>query len=179
MLGHLAKDIAPVGLQIGESRLHDVGLLGALEILSPAADPLLGFQQQAGELRPDLLGQEFHQGDAEQQVQLDLLLVFGAGDGGLHQFERLALPGSGFRTLGGLGSRLDREGQLRGLPNEFQQVDAGLFAPGRAQVHVVMDVIDTDGERAERKLRRVGFQVDAGKTARERRFKGPLGRHIS
>ena len=99
MLSHLAKNVAPVGLQVCQARLHDVCLFGALEIFAPSADPLLGFEEQIRKLRSDLLGQEFQQGHAKQQVELNLLFVLGASERGLHQLQCLAFPGAGLRAF--------------------------------------------------------------------------------
>src|SRR5579862_961973 len=58
VLRHLAKDIAPIALQVGQPRLHEVRLFGALEVLTPRSYPLFGLQEQAGKLSCNLLGQE-------------------------------------------------------------------------------------------------------------------------
>ena len=179
MLSHLAKDTAPVGLQLRQARLHDVRLLGALEVFASTADPLLGFEKQTCKLGPNLLGQELQQGYAEQQVQLDFLFVLGASEGGLQQFERLAFPGARFRAFWRSRSLANRVIEVRRLPNELEQIEARMFRPGRAQVDVMMDIVDANRKRAQRKLRRVGLQLEAGKITRERRLGRPFGRHMS
>jgi len=65
------------------------------------------------------------------------------------------------------------------LANELEQIHACLFAPSGAQVDVMMDIVNANCKRAERKLRRVGLQVDAGEVARECRLRRPLERHMS
>src|SRR5690349_14757238 len=65
VLGHLAKDVTSIALQIRQARLHKVGLFGALEIFASTAYPLLGFQEQTGKLRCNFLGEEFQQGQPE------------------------------------------------------------------------------------------------------------------
>ncbi len=79
-------------------------LFGALEIFAASANPLLGLQKRMRKLGADLLSQEFQHGDAEQQVELDFLFIFGASQGGLQQLQRLAFPGAGFRAFRAFGA---------------------------------------------------------------------------
>src|SRR5215475_3924354 len=59
-LGHLLADAAhhgsPRGLEFRQTRLDDVGLLTAFEVLTALAYPLLAFQDYVGELVPDFGG---------------------------------------------------------------------------------------------------------------------------
>ena len=77
MLARLPEHIAAVGLQFGQPRFDDMRLLGMLEMSAAAANPLLGFEHQVRELRADLLRQELQQSDAQDQVNFDILLIFG------------------------------------------------------------------------------------------------------
>src|SRR5262249_40126166 len=73
------NDVAPRGLHFGDARFYDVGLLATLEVFAALADVLLGVQHDAGKLILELAGQQFENGQSEQNVNFDILLVFGAG----------------------------------------------------------------------------------------------------
>src|SRR5262249_8758763 len=91
LLAHAAHHPAPRRLQLGKPRFDDVRLLAALEMLAALPDPLLPFLNQVGELVADLEVQELQDSQPEEQVDLDVFLVFGVGQGALQHFgEQLA-----------------------------------------------------------------------------------------
>ena len=50
MLACQTEHIPAVSLQFSQARLDDVRLLGAIEMFAAPADPLLGLEQEVGEL---------------------------------------------------------------------------------------------------------------------------------
>ena len=165
VLARLAEHIPAVGLQFGQPRLDHVRLLGMVEMLAAAADPLLGFEHEVRKLRADFLRQELQQGDAKQQVNLDILLVLGVLEPGVQKVGKLALPGGRLRRtrdpavglpavnlpavrLRAVGLR--KESEIGALPDEFQQVCPARFDESGTQKNVVVDVIHPDGQRPQR-----------------------------
>ena len=158
MLAHLAEDIAPVGLQFGQPRLHHVGLLGALEVFAAAANPLLGFQQQGGELAPISCVRNLISATRSSRSSSIFFSYLARVSDACSSSSSLALPGAGLRALGRRRAApvCDRVGEVGDLANQLEQVGAGLLGPLRAQVDVVVDIVHAHGERAERQFRRVG-----------------------
>jgi len=62
-----------------------VRLLAALEMFASLANPLLAFQDQIRKLVADLDDQKFQQRQPEQQVDLDIFLIFGLRQGALQK----------------------------------------------------------------------------------------------
>jgi hypothetical protein len=168
MLTHGAEEIATVCLEFGEAGLDHMALLSMIEVRAASPDPLLGFQQEICELRADLLRQVFQQGHAEEQINLNIFLKLGLLKAGLEKIGELSFPG---RALGGtrgfpIGLAawnlptawlqtvvLCKKRETGGLPDEFKQVSLGCLHESRAQEDIMMDVIHSDRESSERKLR--------------------------
>src|SRR6266481_8739257 len=75
LLSHAADDAAPGGLQLRQSCFDDVGLLAALEMLAPLANPFLAFEDQVGKLIAHLEGQKLQQAQTEEQVDLYIFVI--------------------------------------------------------------------------------------------------------
>ena len=84
-------DVAPGRLQLRQPRLDDVRLLAAFEQLAMLPDPFLAFENQVCKLIARLENQEFQQGQPEQQVLLDVFVIFCGGQRALqHVAEHFA-----------------------------------------------------------------------------------------
>ncbi len=85
LLPHAANNFSPRRLQLRQPRFDHVRLLAALEIFAALADPFLPFQNQVGELIGQFLRDEFQQAQAENEIDLDIFVIFGLGQRALQQ----------------------------------------------------------------------------------------------
>ena len=67
----LADHVFAVGLELGDLRTQDVGLLAVLEDLAATANVVLALDQDARKLVAGLLADEFHEGEAVKDVGVD------------------------------------------------------------------------------------------------------------
>src|SRR5271165_2414067 len=77
LLSNAPDNFSPRRLQLRQPRFNHVGLLAALEIFAALADPFLPFQNQIGELIGQFLSDEFQQAQPENEINLDVLVIFG------------------------------------------------------------------------------------------------------
>ena len=77
LLPDAANDRATRRLQLGQARFDDVSLLAAFEMLAALANPFLAFQNEVAELIADFEGEKLQQAQAEEQIDLDVFVIFG------------------------------------------------------------------------------------------------------
>ena len=80
----------------------------------------------------------------------------------MQKFAELLFPGAGFERADGAAIGLREERELRALADEFEQIGGGRFDEARAEKNVVVNIVDTYGERTESELGGVGLEVDSG-----------------
>src|SRR5208282_1312957 len=145
---HAANDVLAVGLKFRNLRAQHVRLLAMLEKLAALSNPVLALDQDARELVSGLLHDEFQERQTVQNVRLNRLLEFGAGQ----------------RCLKNLGKKLAKRSMLRctrllagpvlgvqkadadRLPDQIDQVFAGKLDKPRAEENVVVDVVEPDDQ---------------------------------
>src|ERR1700682_4713728 len=140
-------------------------LLGAVKMLAAAADPFLPLQHEICELRGDLLGKEFQKRDAQQEIDLNILPVFGALKSRVQQVREMAFPGANPRwasclavwllsvwlfAIWQLTVGLRKKFEIGVLADEFEKVHTRQLNERWAKENVVMDIVHADGQRAER-----------------------------
>jgi hypothetical protein len=153
-------------LKLRELGFDDVGLLAALEMFAALANPFLAFEDEIGELIADFEGEKFQETQAEEQVDLDVLVKIFLGNRALHEVgEQLAESGV-VRTLDGAQLGTGNIGAFGVLADEVEEVFArGLDEPG-AQEHIVVDVVHADGQRPHGDGGVVALEFDLGRFCR-------------
>jgi hypothetical protein len=86
LLADAADNGASRGLKLGETRLNDVGLLAAFEMLAALTNPLLAFENQIGKLVAEFEGEKLQERQAEEQIDFDIFVVLGLGESALQKF---------------------------------------------------------------------------------------------
>jgi hypothetical protein len=166
MLARLAKNISPVRLQFSESRFQYVGLFAAVKMLAAAANPFLPLEHEIGELCSDFLRKKFQQRDTKQEINFNIFSEFGSLQPRVQQVRKMPLPGAGLRrprrfAFRELAFGLRQEHQVGILPDELQKVGARQLDKLWAKENVVVNIINANGERAERQLGDIGFEVNS------------------
>ncbi len=118
-------------MQLGDLRALDVGLLTVFEDGAARTDVFLAFNDHTGKFAGKFLREKLQNGDAEQQVELDIFFKLSARDAGLQEFaQQLA-------KLGGISGarlpRLESEELLKrgGLAHEIGEILASDFEESR------------------------------------------------
>ena len=147
---------APRCLQLRQSRLDHVSLLTPLEMLATLSNPLLALQDQVRKLVADLQSQKFQQGQTEQQVDLDIFLVFRFGQRTLQHFRQQSPECRGVHRLGATQLDSRQVGSAGILPHQIKQVIPRHLRKFRAQVNVVVNVVHADGQVPHGQRRPIG-----------------------
>src|SRR5712692_9100553 len=147
LLSNAADDFPSARLQLGQPCFDDVRLLAALEMLAPLANPFLAFEDQVGKLIAHFEGQEFQQAQPEEQIDLNIFVIFGKRQRTLQQLGEQLAEGSAVRSS--RGAQLDprKIGAAGVLTNHVEKIFASRLDELRAQEDVVVDVIHTDRQR--------------------------------
>ena len=148
-------------------------LLAALEVHAARVNPLFALDNQAGELAGDLAKQEFQNGEAIEDVDLDVLGVFGAGQRNLKKLEELLAKARGIGRRG-VAPLAIRKIQTGDGANAVEQVLARRLGELRAQINVIVDVVDADIDALQMQLDRIRLELHAGRV-RGRNCNGRIG----
>ncbi len=170
---HLAIDAAALALQLRDSRPHHVRLLAALEMDAARVNPLFALDDQAGELAGDLAQQEFQNGEAIEDIHLDVLRVFGARQRNLKKFEELLAKARGIGRRGVAPLAIGKI-QTGDGANAVEQVFARRLGEFRAQVNVIVDVVEADVDALQMQLDGIRLELHAGRV-RGRNYNGRIG----
>ena len=136
-------------------------LLTALKLLSTLPDPFFPFEDEVSELVAKLLREKFQDRQAKQNVDFDVFLIFRLCNRRLQQVAK-QLPEpcaiNGLRVAQ-LYARDKSTGGV--LTNQFKEIVARGLNKSRAEVHVVMNVIDANRKRGHRKAQAIARQLNA------------------
>ncbi len=144
------QHIAPRRLHLRQPRLDDMCRLAALKELAALAHVFFAIQDHVGELVLQLAGDELQDGQPEEQVNLDVLLMLGAGQRALQQLRQELAEGRGVHRPGVAELDARKVGAAGVLADEVEEVVARHLNEFGAEEHVVVDVVHPDGERPHR-----------------------------
>ena len=155
-----AIDVAAVGLKFGESSLHHLGALAALEHFAAAANPFVALLDDKSKLRGNFARQKTENGQTQQDVKFDILLEMRAVEPGLQQVTEDFAESGSFRRAqnGGIGAV--KAGEIARLANQVGDITPRKFQETRAEGYIVVQVVDARRERGELHVGDIGHQVN-------------------
>ena len=165
----LAIDVFLVRLHFGDFRAHDVRLFAVLEMFAAGADPVLALDEHAGKLSGNFRGEVLEERELVQDIALDGLLEFCAGDRGLQNLGEQLAERAMFGRAGLLAVFAVEKADVDALADQILEVFSGEIDEARAEENVIMDVVHAHGKIRQADFCGVGLQLHPGRMVGRRR----------